>query len=401
MSKLSFDSIITKSIDDIEVYLQALPISEHHSFLVELAAFTSANIDAVNGVAGGDVLDGLQEPFDDLDQSRVSMLTEDMSTSRYSSISDPDEFALCAKRLLLVASITMLYAEKKVALRCETLSGIIESLHDILISLEESSEVFVNLKKSISKVCELWWVNEEQGCENVVTQLLPYTITITFSPYANESDVKRLVNIEKALLLLDFEDESIDSLRELLLRCFINPLFLKCVEGRKFLAFIMIMHTCHLLDYIVNIIKPQIALGNRHLCVTYGDILLRAWRESVKDESKISDKIMIENCLQDLIYNAINAADRRYFKGLRIVLSCFNEVKRQKEVDSMIARIYTPLIWRSLTCANGIARAQCAVLFFDVFPLQYFDTNNLGDNNSLLERQFDTMVGLLKDGDHR
>ena len=44
------------------------------------------------------------------------------------------------------------------------------------------------------------------------------------------SDIKRVYNFRKALLLLDFEDESADSLKCLLVTCFIHPAYLKFEE---------------------------------------------------------------------------------------------------------------------------------------------------------------------------
>src|SRR3546814_1601368 len=50
-------------------------------------------------------------------------------------------------------------------------------------------------------------------------------------------------SVRKALLLLDFNDESIESIRDLLLRTVVHPAFLKCVEGTRFLGFLFTIHS--------------------------------------------------------------------------------------------------------------------------------------------------------------
>lgn len=162
-----------------------------------------------------------------------------------------------------------------------------------------------------------------------------------------------------------------------------------------------------LLPYIFPIIKPQLALGNNPLCHTYGEVILRAWREAQKSSSSSSTLasatslcLQIEYSIQDLVREAMQASDRRYFKGLRIVLSSFSEAKRFKEIDSLLVRLYAPHLWRLLVCANALVRSQAAVLFFDVFPLQSFESTQT-ENEILFQRQLEIIHDLLRDPDHR
>ena len=80
-------------------------------------------------------------------------------------------------------------------------------------------------------------------------------------------------------------------------------------------------------------------------------------------------------------------------------MSTFRENRRLKAIDPMLTRVYAPILWRSLRCANPLVRAQAAVLFFDTFPLQ--DLDNSVDNDALIQKQFDLLSSLLKDNDHR
>ncbi|CAM9609122.1 unnamed protein product, partial [Hapterophycus canaliculatus] len=89
-------------------------------------------------------------------------------------------------------------------------------LHDILLSLQGLQGEA--LQGVIAKVCETWWTQDRPGAEHLVVHLLPVMLVRSLGPSAKEADVKRMYGIRKALLLLDFEDESSDSLRALLLR---------------------------------------------------------------------------------------------------------------------------------------------------------------------------------------
>lgn len=130
-------------------------------------------------------------------------------------------------------------------------------------------------------------------------------------------------------------------------------------------------------------------------------MLLRGWRDT---DDLPSLHQSLEDHLQALAHDAIHASDPRYFQGLRDTLRVFHDSKRLREVDSLLLRMYGPILWRSLRCANSLVRVQAATLFFDVFPIQDGDAAASGaaaDNDQLLQRQFELLKTLLEDGDHR
>jgi len=43
--------------------------------------------------------------------------------------------------------------------------------------------------------------------------------------------------------------------------------------------------------------------------------------------------------------------------------------EKQQGVDEMLARLYEPILWRSLKCANPKVRENAAILMIDAFPL--------------------------------
>ena len=110
--------------------------------------------------------------------------------------------------------------------------------------------------------------------------------------------------------------------------------------------------------------------------------------------------VHFEEMLQSLIHDCLHAVEQSYFRGLRFALNVFHEAKRLKGIDALLLRLYGPILFRSLRCANAVVRAQATMVFFDAFPLQ--DTNATAkESEVILQKQFDLLSSLLKDDDHR
>jgi hypothetical protein len=146
---------------------------------------------------------------------------------------------------------------------------------------------------------------------------------------------------------------------------------------------------------MMSVMKPQLASGVRSVSVSYGDILYRVWREANPDMAASSEEI-----IQTFVHEGIHAANPKYFRSIRLVLKAFHDAKQKKGVDSMLVRVYGPILWRSLRCANATVRAQAATILFDAFPLQSEDST-AAEQDALMQKQFDLFVSLLKDPDHR
>lgn len=167
-----------------------------------------------------------------------------------------------------------------------------------------------------------------------------------------------------------------------------------------------------LLEPVIKLVKAQICNGVKSLAIIYGEMLQRTWRDSPmsnvvepktsKNKAPILDKLRlsIEDSMQELIDEATHSSDPKYFRGLRCLIKAFHDLKRTEQLDEMLVKIFEPILWRSLRCANAIVRSQASVLFLDVFPLQR--TNAKPEEcDQLLQKQFDQLTSLLKDGDHR
>lgn len=134
----------------------------------------------------------------------------------------PDALLTLLKVSTLITAVIETSKSRPISMRETALT-----LHDILTTLNSESPQEEALQSSISKVCELYWLNKETDAEMFVTQLIPYLLLSAIAEDNNDSFVKRLAAIRTAFLLLDFDDESIESIRGLLLRCFVHPRFLK------------------------------------------------------------------------------------------------------------------------------------------------------------------------------
>jgi condensin-2 complex subunit G2 len=289
--------------------------------------------------------------------------------------------------------------------RPKALLATLVTLHDILTLLCGDDAEEAHLQAAIAKACEHWWLQGELGRELVVTQLIAHLLVCAVDRDDSDAPVRRLHAVRAAFQLLDFDDESIESIRGLLLRCFVHPRFLKAAEGRRFLSYSLTFHE-DVQELAIEVIKPQIATGHASLASAYGDVLLRGWRETGEggEGSNLPAlRLHLEDLLQSLAHEAIHAVDHRYFSGLREVLRSLHDSKRLKEVDSLLLRIYGPILWRSLRCANALVRAQAATLFFDVFPVQdgSATASSTAENDHLLQRQFELLKTLLEDSDHR
>ena len=77
-------------------------------------------------------------------------------------------------------------------------------------------------------------------------RLLMHTVAMIVGRAA---DVKRCYSSRGALALLDFDDPSIQGVQALMVRAAMLPPFLRCADGRKFIAHLFTLHVslCHTL----------------------------------------------------------------------------------------------------------------------------------------------------------
>jgi condensin-2 complex subunit G2 len=310
------------------------------------------------------------------------------------NISETESVTTCIVNLTTVASTLLSFLESNEP--SSKLFDVVYKLHELLIPLSDEYSGASHFKNTIARVCESWWIHKWQGAEYLATQLLPHLLLASLEEGASSADVKRLYKVKEAFALLDFTDESIASIVDLLLRAMISPLYLKSAEGEKFLGYVLTLDSGCNVCPLIDAIKTQLAHCLRAKVATkYGAIIFRGWKDA--DDA---GKLVMANEVQSLVYSGIHTQDAKYFQNIRLLMGELLEHKASKGVDAMLAELYDPILWRALSCANAAVRAQGSALFLDAFPLQ--NPSETGEQlEERLAMQFERMQSLLEDDDHR
>lgn len=262
----------------------------------------------------------------------------------------------------------------------------VQELHDNLVVFELES----NLLSDVANLCEEWWKRELPGREGLITQSLPFLLSKSLT-LKKKVDVHKINALRDAFTLFDFEDESIEDLKFLLIRCLISPLYLKMDEGRRFLAFLFGLSR-QLVKESLAMIRSQIPFGRKSMLEAYADIVFRAWK-AAEGESRGE----IENeFLQALIDSSIHASNGSFAASIRRILGGFISQRTTDGVEKLIFNLAEPVIFRSLQAANSNVRQNALHLLIDVFPLEDPDaTREVKD--TLLHKQFFLIEKLLMD----
>ncbi|WCJ31403.1 ARM repeat superfamily protein [Euphorbia peplus] len=288
-------------------------------------------------------------------------------------------------QILIQVSVLCLSHPKNVFSPSDLLPAV-RMVHDNLVLFESDTSLLLE----IASLCELYWKEDYPGREMLVSQSLPFLVSRSLTS-KKKVDVHRVYAMREALTLFDFEDESIEDLKSLLIRCVIAPLFLKTEDGRRFIAFLFGLSS-QLLKEALAMIRSQIPFGRKSILEAYGEILFRAWKGF---EGDFKDEI--ENgFLQGLIDSAIHANSSVFAASIRRVLGGFITQRVTDGVEKFLFRLAEPVIFRSLQVANSSVRLNALHLLLDLFPLEDPDaTKEVKD--TLLEKQFFLLEKLLMD----
>lgn len=250
-----------------------------------------------------------------------------------------DEKQRVLQRLEVLAHIALLCVShpQKVFSPSDLLPGV-QALHDNLIVFESAPV----LSSGIECLCEEWWKENLPGRELLISQFLPYLLSRSLT-LKKKVDVRRVCVLREAFVLFDFDDESIEDLKLLLVRCVISPLYFKTEDGRRFLSFIFGLNN-QLVKELLAMIRSQIPFGRKSMLEAYGDILFRAWKAMEGDS-----RVEIESrFLQDLIDGAIHASSGAFASYIRRVLGAFINQRTTNGVEKLLFRLTEPVVFRSL-----------------------------------------------------
>jgi condensin-2 complex subunit G2 len=240
-------------------------------------------------------------------------------------------------------------------------------LHGILLSLHSCGTKGIQVQTNIASLCETWWIQRFVDREAMVPMLMPYLVAKTLDGTAQKSDVKRLFQMKNALAVLDFENESISYLKSLLLRTVSSPLFLKLPEGNRFIASLFYLHESMVKD-VHQAIRVQIPESKKAILKAYGEVYFRAWKET--EPGSVVCNAIEDVCLSDFLYAVLHVATPATHKSLMALLEPFHSAKKTPSVETLLYRMYGPILWRSLRAASPRVRVNAATVLSATFPLK-------------------------------
>ncbi|CAI5732222.1 unnamed protein product [Hyaloperonospora brassicae] len=352
--------------------------------------------------------DETQDAADDRDDVRA--LTRDQLRAFYPAavelvaprddvvVDHEDDARRLEARKCIAEFTTVLVETPSASIDKHEVFAVAQELHDQLMRLRGDAVRVAAAQEAISLLCEACWKHNFCGrAHSLVTQLFPYLIVRSYQSAATERfqskhhPIRRLFAVKEALPLLDFDDDSSGLLRDILLRCFIQPTFFRSPDAVPFLSFSFTLHV-PFVDDINETIRNQIPNQRNSILVKYGSIYFQAWAGS---KGAFRAKIE-EECIQRYVRDAVHASSTSLFHAVRTVLQIFFDNKRHQGVDEMLYRVCSPILWRGVKAPNDSVRRQAAILLFDNFPLRDPAFNN-EMMDVTLQKQFDTFDELLGD----
>ena len=269
-----------------------------------------------------------------------------------------------------------------------------DALHSTLFSLQGCGEEGLKVQEIITDLCEFWWNHRFVDRECMVIQLLPLLLAKSLDESARKDDIKRLFQLRGGLSVLDWKDDSSHDMRELLLRTVSSPLYLKTNEGKKLICSLFSLDESLVTD-LHKAIRVQIPGTKKAILQVYGEVYFGAWRES--ENFPVVRKAIEDIVIQDLMYAIIHVANPVMVKNLQTILEKFHENKKDPEIESLLHRMYGPILWRSLTAANPRVRVNASIVLAETFPLQ----DGISQAAKAVQKGTRAMKNLLVDTDPR
>eukprot|EP00929_Paragymnodinium_shiwhaense_P071054 TRINITY_DN3609_c0_g2_i2.p1 TRINITY_DN3609_c0_g2~~TRINITY_DN3609_c0_g2_i2.p1 ORF type:complete len:877 (-),score=137.79 TRINITY_DN3609_c0_g2_i2:1078-3708(-) len=178
---------------------------------------------------------------------------------------------------------------------------------------------------------------------------------------ANES-VTKLYKVRSLFGELDWEHESIDSMKLQLMRCTSNPRFARATHGADLIALFYTVHP-DFTGELHGTIKNQAVYSRATALKAFGISLFKAWTAADGET-----QAQLEGSIQDWAVLAIRAA-RRSAEKARLVLEEVHRHHHEDAVNDMLCRIYGPILFRSMKVANCQVRENAVKVLQYVFPL--------------------------------
>jgi condensin-2 complex subunit G2 len=268
---------------------------------------------------------------------------------------------------------------------------IARAMHDVLLTLNSAGPNGLPTQAAISLVCETWWTNNLENRDSLVLQVLPLIVHSIINE-DTRSGLKRLYQLREAIQAVDIDCPDSHAFKTGVLHLASSPKVLKLPEGKKLLSYLLQLDHA-ILRGLHKAIRVQIPGLRGPLLTAFGECYFRAWKDAPSQESREAIESV---ALQDLVHTAVHTAKPNLLKSLLSVLEPFHSERKNPEVEKLLFRMYSGMIWRSLSTANGKIRVNATHVFAQVFPLR--DASAAQTENAL-RRATDALETLLQDPD--
>jgi hypothetical protein len=150
--------------------------------------------------------------------------------------------------------------------------------------------------------------------------------------------------------------------------------------------------------------RAQIPEANKTVLKAYGEIYLKAWKDASDDVSPQEENTrnaLEHQILQDLMHAAIHVSSPVTARSLLTLLEPIHAEKKQPKVAELLYRLYSPILWRSLTAANPLVRRNAVGVLEQVFPLQDPSSQNSQTMKVAVQKGTAALKTALQDADPR
>lgn len=224
-------------------------------------------------------------------------------------------------------------------------------------------------RNAVAKIAEEFWTDGREGAEGLapyaVEILLERSVAAESGGVSSASDVKRVFDFVGALCRHDEVDlAEFPLLRKLLVRAATSALYLRVDEGKRLLGRLVVGSDVG--EEVHRAILSMLPACRKSRAVAVGNVYVEAWRQcGGRDE----DEENLHTMLEDILTRAVRAGSDPLATNLRSLLSAFHANKVLTGMDEMLHKVYTPILFRALTAANGLVRRNSAIILTDVYPI--------------------------------
>ena len=326
----------------------------------------------------------------DLEESLQSLSSEDMA-SLWSALYDHlrlDQRTEVVSGVAAVLKMTLSLATLQDDSCPQGLLSSVLLLHDLLPSLWPQHK----LANNISQCLETWFLNNLPDKDSVILNSLMFLLRKSLGEQAVKNDVKRVWALHSTLLEQTLSHSG--SLTRLVLATAGSSLYLSTSEGVRWLTFLLSISPDLVLK-LHHAARSQLGGLNKAGCLALGEVYHKAWLVS---GGEFRTRLETD-CLQDLMYMGV-VTKRQVAANFLKVLSYLHAERRSQVTQNMLARLYSPILWRYLKVANHTVRLNATVMFLEAYPLEDLEQTR-EERDTSREKQHSFIVLLMRDVDPR